>query len=108
MPLRSRAVIRYSAAVLAVGLAFALHRALEPVWIDRVPFVQFYPTVVFVAWYGGLGPGLLATALSAVAITRIWAGAPAVPLVGTLIALVFFVCSSAVRTGRVSARQRAR
>jgi len=108
MSLRSWAVVRYPAAVLAVGLALAVHQALEPVWIGRVPFVPFYPTVVFVAWFGGMGPGLLATTLSALAITRIWAGAPAVPLVGHLIALVFFVGAGVVVSVLVAARDRAR
>jgi PAS domain S-box-containing protein len=30
-----------------------------------VPYLQFYPAILVAAWYGGLGPGLLATALSA-------------------------------------------
>jgi K+-sensing histidine kinase KdpD len=33
----------------------------------KVPYLQFYPPIVVAAWYGGLGPGLLTTALSTVA-----------------------------------------
>src|SRR5262249_7952182 len=105
---RSWAVLRYPAAVLAVVLAGAVQTALEPVWSGRVLFVPFYPAVVFVAWFGGRGPGLLATILSALAITRAWVVAPAVPLVGHLIALVFFVGVGLVVSVLVAARDRAR
>jgi PAS domain S-box-containing protein len=100
--------VRYPAAVLAVVLAAVLRNALEPVWIGRLLFVPFYPAVVFVAWFGGMGPGLLATALSALVITRLWAAAPTVPLVGHLIALVFFVGAGVIVSVLVAARDPAR
>jgi PAS domain S-box-containing protein len=33
----------------------------------NVPYLQFFPAILVAAWYGGLGPGVLATALSAIA-----------------------------------------
>ena len=105
---RSRSAVRYPSAVLAVVLAAVVQAALEPVWSGRVSFVPFYPAVVFVAWFGGMGPGLLATVLSAIAITRAWAVAPTVPLIGHLIALVFFVGAGVVVSVLVAARDRAR
>jgi PAS domain S-box-containing protein len=40
--------------------------ALEP-WLGQsVPFIQFFPAIMVAAWYGGFGPGLAATLLSAV------------------------------------------
>ena len=33
----------------------------------KVPFLQFFPAVMLAAWFGGLGPGILVTALSTVA-----------------------------------------
>jgi PAS domain S-box-containing protein len=105
---RSRAVIRYPSAVLAVVLATVAHAALDPVWSGRILFVTFYPAVVFVAWFGGMGPGLLATVLSALAITRALAVGPTVPLVGHVIALVFFVGAGVVVSVLVAARDRAR
>ena len=95
-------------AVLAVVLAALLHDLLNPVWSGRIPFVPFYPAVVFVAWFGGMGPGLVATVLSALAITRIWVAAPTVPLVGHLIALGFFVGAGVIVSILVAARDRAR
>src|SRR5262249_8849413 len=64
--LASRSV-RYGAALLSVGVAtllrFSLNRFLGS---SAVPFITFFPAVVFSAWIGGLGPGLLALALGAV------------------------------------------
>ncbi|MCL1468496.1 PAS domain S-box protein [Argonema galeatum] len=57
---------RYSVAVLAVALALLLMLLLDP-WlaIAKTPFLLFFGAVMVSAWYGGLGPGLLATFLSA-------------------------------------------
>lgn len=33
----------------------------------KVPYLQFYPAIILAAWYGGLGPGVLTTALSTIA-----------------------------------------
>ncbi|HEY7443208.1 MAG TPA: DUF4118 domain-containing protein, partial [Vicinamibacterales bacterium] len=32
----------------------------------KVPYLQFFPAIIVAAWYGGLGPGVLTTALSCV------------------------------------------
>ncbi len=57
---------RYSVAVVAVVLALLLMLLLDP-WlaIAKTPFILFFGAVMVSAWYGGLGPGLLATFLSA-------------------------------------------
>jgi hypothetical protein len=32
-------------------------------WLgDNVPYIQFFPAIIVPNWYGGLGPGALATA----------------------------------------------
>jgi len=108
MTARSRLVSRYSLAVLAVLLAALLHVALDPVWGGRIPFVPFYPAVVFVAWFAGMGPGLLATVLSALLITRAWLVAPSVGVEGHVIALAFFVGAGITVSLLVAARDRAR
>jgi PAS domain S-box-containing protein len=46
------------------ALAAALLLSLLPVWCPRYPFLLFYPCVALAAWSGGLGPGLIATAVS--------------------------------------------
>jgi len=55
---------RYSVAILSVAIAAALRLALDPVLGEVAPFILFFLPVVLAAWYGGLGPGLLATTLS--------------------------------------------
>ena len=108
MTARSRLVSRYSLAVLAVLLAALLHAALDPVWGGRISFVAFYPAVVFVAWFAGMGPGLLATVVSALLITRAWLVAPSVSAEGHVVALAFFVSAGVTVSFLVAARDRAR
>jgi two-component system, LuxR family, sensor kinase FixL len=56
----------YWAAIGAVGLLFILRWGLHPWLQDRAAFVIFIPAVLLAAGVGGLGPGLLATALSVI------------------------------------------
>jgi len=56
---------RYIVAVLAVIAAFVVRaEVLQPLG-SSVPYVTFYPAVMFAAQYGGLAAGLVATVLSA-------------------------------------------
>jgi two-component system sensor kinase FixL len=54
----------YWAAAVAVGVLLLLAWGLHPWLEDRGSFLIFIPAVLFAAGLGGLGPGLLATALS--------------------------------------------
>lgn len=56
--------LRYGVVLLAVGGA-VLFRLLCPSLGAEIPFTLVWPAVIFCAWFGGLGPGLAATALSA-------------------------------------------
>jgi PAS domain S-box-containing protein len=51
----------------AVAAAIAVRLLLDPFLGDRVPFTTLFAAVVFVAWYGGRGPALLALITGAVA-----------------------------------------
>src|SRR5215216_38910 len=65
---RLRPLLDYGAAVLAVGLALLLQFVLIPLFggdPNSSPFMPFVAAVMVVAWFGGLWPALLATALSA-------------------------------------------
>src|SRR6516165_10342002 len=53
-------LLRYGAAPLVATLAALSQWALLG---SRTPFILLLPTIMAVAWYGGLGPGLLATAV---------------------------------------------
>lgn len=61
-PLQRRAVWRYGVAVGMVILAFLLRYWLYGTHDNRFPFLFFVPAAMVAAWYGGLAPGLLATA----------------------------------------------
>ncbi|HKB09308.1 MAG TPA: PAS domain S-box protein, partial [Vicinamibacterales bacterium] len=54
----------YLIAFAAVAAAGAIRMALDP-WLGRAgPYLMYYPAVVMAVWYGGFGPGLVATILS--------------------------------------------
>ncbi len=68
--------LRYGAASAMTALALLLALALEPVMdgmIEGSPFSVVLAAVAFSAWYGGLGPGLLATLLGALVGTVFYA-----------------------------------
>ncbi|MDB4950771.1 MAG: Chemotaxis protein methyltransferase CheR [Gemmatimonadetes bacterium] len=58
---------RYALAVLGVATALAVAWLLRA-WLGTSVFSPFLAAVVLAAWYGGRGPGLLASALSVPAI----------------------------------------
>ena len=105
---------RYAVAPGSVALAALATRAL---WMtgDRAVFPLFYAAVVFSAFYGGVGPSLLATALSAT-IAELWL-APAVRphvavaapgvrlLVFVVVALVGSTLNVALRRAREAERR---
>jgi PAS domain S-box-containing protein len=59
--------MRYGVAVLAVGAALLVKVLLDPLTAQETPFLLVFGAIMVSAWYGGLGPGLLATGLSALA-----------------------------------------
>jgi len=59
--------VRYGAAVGFTAVALAIKLLLVPIATSDAPFVLFFASVLASAWFGGPGPGLLATALAAVA-----------------------------------------
>jgi signal transduction histidine kinase len=63
----TRAAAAYGLAALAVAAVLGVKLALIP-WVEHdTPFLLFFAAVLVAGWFGGLGPGLLATALSAFA-----------------------------------------
>ena len=59
--------LHFVLAMAVIALALLLHRAVSHVVGELPPFITFYPAVMIVALLGGLMPGLLATALAALA-----------------------------------------
>jgi PAS domain S-box-containing protein len=76
-------LVRYGAAVLFVGLAAGLKVVLFPSIQEYLPFRFLIAAVVAAAWYGGLGPGLMATGLAILAAGRLFPLAPDVAAVDT-------------------------
>ena len=73
--------LRYGVAVASIVVALALKLLLDPLITAQSPFLLLAGAVMVGAWFGGLGPGLLATAL------------------GTLVADYFFLAPIGSFTG---------
>jgi two-component system, cell cycle sensor histidine kinase and response regulator CckA len=69
MSRQQRLLVRYAGAAAAAAAGFLLRMALEA-WVGPgLPtYITFYPSVMIVALIAGIGPGLLATALIAIAV----------------------------------------
>ena len=60
------AVWQYALAVVSVAVALGITDWLEPYTTLRTPL--FYIAIISSAWFGGMGPGLLALVLSTLAV----------------------------------------
>jgi PAS domain S-box-containing protein len=93
--LRPTTLRAYVVAVLLVA------GSLLVVWMFRawfggnVPYLQFFPAILIAAWYGGLGPGTLATVLSALAAMYFFLPPPGLAVGGVpdVMSLGFFVAT---------------
>jgi two-component system sensor kinase FixL len=61
---RWNAALRYSVALGCVAIALGARLVLAPMLQDQAPYLFFAPAVLAASAFAGLGPGLLATALS--------------------------------------------
>ena len=96
------------AALAALCAAFVRYE-LNPLWGTKLAFILFYPAVALAAWLGGLGPGLVATAVSAVCALLFLAplGSLRVDDPNDLVGLVLFVLINVLITGLTEALHRA-
>jgi PAS domain S-box-containing protein len=68
MSKRTRSIIlRYGIVPIAVAVALVLRHVVASLVGAEFYFLFLWPAVIFCAWYGGFGPGLFATVLSAFA-----------------------------------------
>ena len=58
--------LRYGVAVFAVGVVLLAKLVSDPAISNQSPFLLLSGAVAIGAWFGGLGPGILATAVGAV------------------------------------------
>lgn len=63
---------RYGVALLATVAALAARAALDPMLHDNVPYVTLFVGTVIAAWFGGLGPGLLAALIELIFAQHFW------------------------------------
>jgi len=98
-PLRDSSLLRYGLALGTVVIAAALRIAIAPVIGDRNELLCFYPAIMIAAWFGGLGPGLVSTALSAIVVDFLFIdprGTLAVTERSDAVALALFVLVGAL------------
>ena len=91
--------MRYGLAPTFVALALALRALLVPILHDDSLFLYFVPTVLISAGVGGLGPGLLATALSIVAAYFVLGNASALTHLAVVNGIAFTVIGIGVSWG---------
>lgn len=105
---RRSPVLRYGVAVASVMLALLLTLHLQPLLDPRV-FSLFFAAVMVSAWYGGLGPGLTATALAVLVIDLVIFSSPSTPFLQlhSLLRLAVFVLVALLISSLTAARHRA-
>lgn len=104
--------VRYGVAIGCVVLGWLAREALtSSVGPTALPFIFFFPAVAMAAWFGGLGPGLLAVVLSAIAANWFFveeARGWAVHTLSDLATMVAFAFSCSFIVGAMAAMHRAR
>lgn len=89
-------LFQYGVALLSVALALVTTLQLSD-YLGATPTPLFFAAVMVSAWYGGLGPGIIATALSTLAI-HYFLIEPiyhlSIPTVGTFVRLSVFVMAA--------------
>ena len=107
-------LVRYVTAVVVTGLALVLQELLYR-WVkeglNATPFLVFFGAVMVGAWFGGLGPGLLATALSAVLSWYLFLypqDSIAIDRFGQVLRLIIFVLEGVLISSLVGAMHSAR
>jgi signal transduction histidine kinase len=74
--LRHQSLSGYLVAIGTVGAASAVRMILNDVFATEAPFLLFFASVMATGWYGGMKPGLFATALSAVVAAKYFMSTP--------------------------------
>jgi two-component system sensor kinase FixL len=107
-------VAHYGAALGAMGVVLLLAWVLRPLLPGQAPFLIFIPGVLFAAGAGGIGPGLLVTAITAV-LGVLLVGDGTLPAPALLEAAVFAVVGVGIswfgellRRTRIRSRRNAR
>jgi len=94
-----REVVRFAAAPIAIAIASAACGALTPVLHGAPQYLLFLAAVLAAAGFGGLGPGLLATALGVVLGLVATRSGSTITLPEIVDALIFFIVGAATAWG---------
>jgi len=100
--------VSYGMAILLVAAALALRSGLGYTFGLMPTYVTFYPALIFAALVGGLGPGLLATALGAILADLFFIppiGSFRIDAPGELVGLILFCCTGTL-ISYIAARMR--
>jgi PAS domain S-box-containing protein len=62
--IRGNRIRAYGAALAVIALAIVARLAIDERMTAGVPFITFYPAIIFATFVGGLGPGIMATVLA--------------------------------------------
>jgi two-component system sensor kinase FixL len=62
----------YLTALGLVAVSIVVRSALADYLGPNAPYLQFFPAILVASWYGGFGPGVLATVLSALAASQFY------------------------------------
>jgi two-component system sensor kinase FixL len=92
-------ILRYGIAPASVAIALAVRALLGPVLEDQAPYLFFVPAVLVAAGLGGLGPGLVATALALLLGFFFIAGFPNPSTAEVVSAAAFAVIGSGIAWG---------
>ena len=96
---------RYAIALLLFVVSLVVRIALEPVLGDALPYITFFPAIVASAWYGGLGPGLIASLLSGISSVYLFFK-PGAVTTADVVGIVRFLGISALISWLIHARHR--
>ena len=91
--------VRYGVAPMMVALGLAIRSLLTPVLTSETVYTYFVPSVLVSAWFGGLGPGLVATVLSVLAATFLLPGAPNLATPSIVNGIAFVLIGAVVSWG---------
>src|SRR5438874_13557540 len=104
-------LVAYGVALLATVSCLLIRWPLWPVLGDAVPHMTFFPAVMIAAYFGGFGPGMLATLLSAAAANYFvagWLAALPIQKVRDVAALILFLLVGTIISGLCESLHRAR
>jgi PAS domain S-box-containing protein len=102
---RPHPLLRYGFSLLAVSAALGIRQLIAPVTGGEGVYLAFVVAVMAAAWYGGLGPGLLAIVAS---LAAIYAVVPRSRLeAGGILLVVLFTVQGAIVSAVCEVRRRA-